>query len=832
MPPGSKYLRLLWAFVHRRRMERELEEEMAAHREMMPAGRRRNFGSTLRLREEAADQWGWTWLDQLRQDAAYGLRALRRSPGFALTAVAVLSLGIGVNLAELQVFHALLHRLQVRDVDSLVRLFRVTGSGPSGSFSLPAIGFYRRHNTVLSALIAETDVPGIFHEGDSESLACSLVSGNFFGELGITPAYGRLLDEQDDRLGAASVAVLDYDYWRGRFGGDPGIVSKTIRLNDKPVEVVGVASPRFSGLARQPVQLWLANSQFLYLTGDRRITADFAIERTAMYGRLKSGISLEAAQAQLLALQAELRNEQPQSVDRKESLKVQPAEIAPNPTPAAVLMLATCILLVLLVLLSACANLGNMLLARGLSRQREVAIRLSVGAGRWRLIRQLMTENLLLAAVASGAALFVGRAAAQILLRIIEAPSNLRIVNDWRVVLACAGLGLGSTLAFGLAPAFQTVKRGPAATRARKVLVSVQVAVSCVLLILSSFFTRAVQQRFRTDVTFDYAGMTLVDPAYYLHRYTPAQARQAALDLAARVRHIPGIDAATIATIPPLRRSMIEHVSGQALYLNEVDPSYFATMHVPLVQGRIFGAVEADVVVVSESAARRLWPRQSPLGKSCVIAKRARTVTGVVKDSGVNLMSSPESVEAYLPIDDSWAVYATVLAHSPGSPGQLSGALRPGGTLYGIVPAVITFQQSIDRQIDTLRKTVAVVASLGGIASLLALLGIFGLLAFTVAQRTREIGVRMALGARRLDVMRCVFGQYAMPFGIGAACGVALAAAAAKVVRAILYGFMPFDLVSFGAGLLVFAAVALAASIAPVRKALRVDPASALRYDG
>ena len=387
--------------------------------------------------------------------------------------------------------------------------------------------------------------------------------------------YGRLLDEQDDKPGAPPVAVLGYSYWQSRFGGDPGIVLKTIRLNDKPVQVVGIAPSQFGGLVRQPTLVWMPISQYPYLTGDGRMLVDYGTQRTFMLGRLKPGISLEAAEAQFRSLTAELRKQQPQYVDRSEWLKVQPAAMPPNPAPAVVLLLGTCILLVLLVLLSACANLGNMLLARGLARQREIEIRLAIGAGRWRLIRQLMTENLLLAVLASIAALVVGRLAAHILLRIIEAPPNLRIVTDWRIVLACAALGLGATLAFGLAPAFQTVKRGPKATRARKILVSLQVAVSCVLLILSSFFTRAIQQSFRTEVTFDYAGMTVVDPAFYLHSYTPAQARQAALELAARLRQLPGIDAASIATIPPLRRSWIEHVSGQQLYLNAVDPSYF-----------------------------------------------------------------------------------------------------------------------------------------------------------------------------------------------------------------------------------------------------------------
>ncbi len=827
-----KLLRRLSALFHRRRLEQDLAEEMAAHREMMPAERQRHFGSTLLLQEQAADQWGWTSIDQFRQDVAYGARSLRRSPGFTLTAIAVLSLGIGVNLAEIHVFNALLHRLEVRDPDSLCRFYRVTTEGAQGRVSMPALEFYRRNNTVLSAVIAETDVSDVFYAQDSEALPhCSVVSGNYFTDLGVTPVYGRMLDEQDARPGSAPVAVLGYGYWQSRFGGDPGIVGKTIRLNDKPFEVAGIASPRFGGLVQQPISVWMPISQYAYLTGDAHMLVDNGAERIFMFGRLNPGTSIPAAEAQFRSLTAQLRSIEPQSIERNEWLKVQPAELPPNPKPGALLLLGTCVLLVLLVLLSACANLGNMLLARGFVRQREIEIRLAVGAGRWRLVRQLMTENLLLAGLASAAALLVGRVAARLLLGIIEAPPNMRVTTDWRIVLACAALGLLATFAFGLAPAFQLVRGGQGASRARKILVSVQVTVSCVLLILSSFFTRAVEQTFAAEVAFDSAHMALADPTFYLHRYMPAEARQAALDIAARVRQLPGIDGASISTIPPLRRSWIEHVSAQEVYLNEVDPSYFAMMRLPLVQGRIFGPVEPDAVVIGESAARRLWPHESPLGKAILIGQQSRIVTGVAKDSGINLMNNPESVEAYLPVEDKYAVYATILVHARSDPRAMSFAIRSAATVRGNIPMVFTFQSLIDQQLDTRRKTVTVVMSLGAIASLLALLGMFGLLAFTVAQRTREIGVRMALGARAWDVLRCVLGQYALPVGLGAGIGVALAAAAAKVARNLLYGFMGFDVVSFGAGLLLFAAVAFVASIAPARRALRVDPASALRYE-
>jgi hypothetical protein len=275
----------------------------------------------------------------------------------------------------------------------------------------------------------------------------------------------------------------------------------------------------------------------------------------------------------------------------------------------------------------------------------------------------------------------------------------------------------------------------------------------------------------------------------------------------------------------------LERIASQQLYMNAVDPSYFPMMRLPLLQGRMFAPGEPDAVVVSISAARKLWPNQSPVGKTCLIAQRTRTVTGVVKDSGVNLMSHPESVEAYTPIDDKDADTVLILVRATANPAFMQGALRPAAALPGIAPLIFTYQSLIDRQVDTMRKMATVVASLGAIASLLALLGIFGLLAFTVAQRTREIGVRIALGARALDVLQCVLSQYTVAFGIGALCGVALAAAATKVVRTIIFGFIPFELASFGTGLVLFAVVALAASLAPARRALQIDPASAVRHE-
>ncbi len=827
----SKLFRRFAAFLHRRKLRDELENEMAAHREMMTADRLPHFGSTLRLQEETADVWGWTWLDQLRQDLAYGIRSLRRSPGFTATAIAVLSLGIGVNLAEIHFFNAAMHRLAVREPDSLCRFFRITKEGTSGNFSLRELEFYQRSNTVLSATVLETPVQSVFLDQDPEDLRCSLVSGNFFGELGVLPAYGRVLDEQDNKAGATPVVILAHALWQGRFAGDVAVVGRTIRLNNKPVQVVGVASPQFGGLVRQPTQIWAPMSSYSYLTGDSHSLADPSRVATSFFGRLKPGIPFQTVEAQFRSFTTTLQAQNLRPPDPSEHLRVVRADGIPNPKPEAILVMSTFAMLVFLVLLAACANLGNMLLARGIVREREIKIRLAVGAGRWRLIRQLLTESLLLAALASIAALAVARLSVGIIVRMIDVPAFVRLDTDWRIIAACAFLGIAATLAFGLAPALQTVRPGPKSTRARKVLVTVEVAVSCVLLILSTLLTRAVQQAFRTDLTFDVRGMAVLDPGFMIRGHKPAQARQAALDLLVRLQQVPGIDSATIVSIPPLQRISIERINGNPLYLNAVDPSYFDMMRLPLLQGRLFGATEMNGVVVSESAARRLWPNESALGKSLKIGGTPRAVAGIVKDSGVNVMVSPESVEVYTPLDDRNAPIATILVHTTSNPSEMFGALRSAAGLPGAPPLVYTIQSRIDAQLDSIKNMIAVVGSLGAVASVLALVGIFGLLAFSVAQRTREIGVRMALGARTRDVLSCVVGQYVLPVGIGAAVGIGLAAGAAKVLRSTIHRFLPFDPLSFGAGLILFACVALLASIAPLRRALRIEPSSALRYE-
>ena len=716
-------------------------------------------------------------------------------------------------------------------MDSLRGFSRHSKTINSPGFPYAAISFYREYNTVFSAVLAESSFGAVSLADDPDDPRPNFVSGNYFRDLGVTPAYGRLLDEQDAKPGAPAVVVLGYAYWQRHFASDPTVVTKVVRLNNKPVQIVGVAPYDFDGLSPRRTTLWLPIALHPYLIQGSHLLEDFAGSTSRMYGRLKPGVSPAAAEAQLRLLAAELQKQHPQQFPTSEWLQAEPLTIPIN--AKTMTAAAPWILLVLLVLFAACANLGNMLLARGLAREREIEIRIAVGAGRSRVIRQLMTENMLLAVLGSVAALVVGKIFAKLCMYFLHAPPDIRISVDWRILLVGGVFTVISALTFGLAPAIQTVRRGPAATRSRQVLVAVQVAASCVLLIVASLLTRGLLRGLTVDVRFDYTHMLVVDPELYSHNFKPSLARQTLGDFASRLQQLPGVTGATVATIAPLSgRRWIGHLPGSPpLYLNAVAPSYFSVMSIPLVRGRTFVPGDQDAVIVSESAVHALWPNEEPLGKICDFDQRKRTVIGVAKDSGANTMVDPNSVEAYTPLADQQAASATLIVHTNGDPAALIPAARSATSTPGLAPSAWLMQTRLDQRTDALWRVVKVIGTLGAVATLLAAIGIFGLVAFAVSQRTREIGVRMALGARSRDILRAVLLQYATPVGIGVVAGVAIARALGLLLGSQFYGFAPLDPVSYSGALLVFAVVGLVAALVPATRALRIDPASALRSE-
>ncbi len=405
-------MRKLWRrfcfLVYQARLDRELADEMEAHREMMPADRRSYFGNAARLREESREVWFWMSLERFLQDLSYGARVLRRSPGFTLGAVAVLALGVGVNLAEFQIFDAMIfHRFTFRDADSLLQFSHVSKQGRRLGFPSAAVQFYRAASSSFAWLISEDTTVDVVVEGDA-GLHSNLVSANYFGSLGIVPAWGRLLDERDAQPGAPAVAVLGYQYWQTLWAADPHVVGRVVHVNNQPVEIVGVAPYNFEGLVGRNRAVWFPVAMRpLLVAGSPPMQQDFSRASEALFGKLKTGISRAVGEAELTSLTRALIQRKPGSFRQDEHIQgelLQVSLVRILRSPA----FSIFVVMVLLVLFSACANLGNMLLARGLARQREISIRLAIGASRARVVRQLMTENFLLAMLGTVAGLAFG----------------------------------------------------------------------------------------------------------------------------------------------------------------------------------------------------------------------------------------------------------------------------------------------------------------------------------------------------------------------------------------------------------------------------------------
>jgi predicted permease len=424
----GKIWRRVYFLWNRRRLDRELAEEMEAHRSMMPADRRLHFGNATKLWEESCEVWSWIWFGQLWQDLRYGVRVLWRAPGFTLGAVAILALGIGVNLAEFQIFDAaIFHRITIQDASSILQFSHDSKQAISRGFPSAAIEFYRAESRSFAWLVSEDTSFAVMVAGET-GLRLNFVSGNYFRSVRVVPAWGRLLDAHDAQPGASPVTVLGYDYWQSHWAADPRVVGRVIHVNNQPFQIVGVLPYNFSGLSPRRTALWFpAAIRPLLVAGSPPVGQDLSRTTNALFGKLKPGISKSAGDAELTSRSHELIRRQPRHFRDYERVQGQPVQRSVfevvRQAPAVTIFLV----MVLLILLSACANLGNMLLARGLARQREIDIRMALGAGRARMVRQLMTENFLLAVLGAGAGLAFGVASARLLLNALNTPGDIHL---------------------------------------------------------------------------------------------------------------------------------------------------------------------------------------------------------------------------------------------------------------------------------------------------------------------------------------------------------------------------------------------------------------------
>lgn len=840
----GKLFRRIYYLLNRRRLERELQNDMEFHREMLSAEARKNFGNTTLMREHAREAWGWGWLDRLAQDLRFGARLLKKTPGLAFTAITVLALGIGVNVTAFNIIDVFYFRpLPVRDPHSLVRFTTKGADILSTEVAYPAAMFYQQHNQVLASVIVQRWLNMTLGQEKTESVHNSLVSANYFYELGASAAYGRLftvpLDATPD---AAPVVVLAHGFWQRHFGSDASVVGKTIALNGHTATIVGIAPYEFSGLdpdEGQRTDMWLLVEQEGYFVPGTQLFSNFDANdsRVHMSGRLKPGVSMKRAEQALLPLAQELAHEHPGVLQKDEHLQAAAggyaASLEANDLPLFGLLSA----LVLLILATACGNLGNLLLGRAITREREIATRLALGATRGRVVRQLLTESVLLAAIGSAIGLLLSWMCSRALVIGLGGPANFSFAPDWRTILFAFGAGTLACLLAGLPPARQLAKQKKHASRARTVFMSLQVVASCVLLVVSALLVKAMHVALNTDPGFDYAQTITVDPALYAHAFEPAAAKEYMDKLEARISQVPGVDSVSLVLNPPMgNRASIQRLTGAVrfdVYINQVRPDYFHTLGIPLLRGRDFTKDDRDVVVVSESYARRIWPGKDPLQQLYEYGKKKLPVIGIAGNAHSVGMRNGQSAEMYMPMTDDGLKESVVLLRTTRRPEEITATVADVARSVDplLSPQVQMVKTSFDEKVGFSAKIATIISGMGGLALLLAIVGLYGVVAYNVAQKTKEIGIRMALGASSSQVIHSVVARFILPLSLALATGLALAGAASLVLRTELYGLSNFDPFSYLSAVVLLGGVGVFAAFLPARRALKVDPMSALKCE-
>jgi predicted permease len=837
---GELFRRISY-LLNRRRIDAELESDMEFHREMAARAGRNNFGNTLRMREQAREAWGWTWLDRLIQDLSFTARTLARSPGFTLTAVLVLAIGIGVNVAAFSLFNMVaLEPLPVRDPASLVRLERRSPQDYTSEMPYTSAVFYGQHAKTLSGMIAVLGLPPMQIDEDIQPTSASFATANYFSELGTPAGYGRLFDPaRDGSPNSSPVVVISYSLWQHRFNGDPGILGQTIRLNKKPATVIGVTPYAFASLGGQGPDIWIPIAQQPYFVTGSTILSDPSASSVRMWGRLAPGVTAKVAAQELSSLTSELRRQHPKDIWDNEYIDIHPGGHLQVMQPEMYQVAGMVALLTLLILSVACANLGGLLLARAVTREREIGIRVAIGATRARIFRQLCTESMVLAMLGATAGLGLSYVALGIALSRLQAPGWLSATPDWRVLLFTYGIATVAALMFGFAPALQIARQRQRKTVIRQILIGAQVAASCVLLIVAGLLVRATQHVLYTDPGFAYQSLLSVDPQLGHYNYTPAAAKAYLDGMQERLRSLPGVQSVALVKLPPMGHTvsrMDTEINGHPLpiYPNWVTPNLFQTMQIPIRLGRTFYPGEKNAVIVSESMARKEWPGQNPVGQLLPNGDSKDTVVGVAGDAHVNAVNDDDAVEQYWPAQTDDMPDMVVMVRSAGDPGSLSPMIKSFSENLdpALFPEIremkVLYHDNVLQLVENIAETVTII---GLIAVLVAAIGIIGLVSFSVSQRLKEIAIRMALGAGRSEVLTAILRQFAWPVGIGVITGTGLALAASTLLRKILFGVSNLDPFGYAGAILVLMGIILMAGLLPARRALRLDLAKTLHYE-
>jgi macrolide transport system ATP-binding/permease protein len=928
------WLLRLGELFRKARRDRELAAELESHLQlhiednlragMTAAEARRQalikLGGLEQTKEIARDRRGLSILEALIQDLHFGARMLRKNPGFTAVAVMTLALGIGVNTAIFTAFDALVLRPRaVNDPDSLAAIFRTTPGEAHGRFSYPDYVYYRDHSKSFSQFalfafgmaITSSDLPATSPEaaprfaravgfrlpqllqGSAQPIGCAFVSGNYFQMLGTVPLLGRIVLPADDQLNSPPVVVMSGNFWQRQFQSDPKIVGSILHLNGIAFTVIGVTPFDYVATAPSVPDLWAPVVAKVLLGG---LTSKDLENRLVIAGmpmaRLKPGISLADAQSELGVLAAQLRGTFPEAESNASISVVSGRNNLSSLDPESWALIGAAMAAVALLLLIACANVASLLLARAAARRKEIAVRLALGAGRWRILRQLLTESTLLGLLAG--ALGLPLASWMLRLLIVEIASALpsfwgsialELSPDIRIFAYTLFISCGAGIAFGLAPAFQASKSdvnsalkeegstfGPRLTRSwlRGILIAAQMAACLVLLVSSALLLRGSQRALKIDPGYEARGVV------YLELYNPANLHysqprllQLNRDLILRLANLPGVQSVAQASRSPIggirwvavapvgvtfsSRGMNGSEPPAAGY-SYVTPNYFETLGIPILTGRAFTVHEAEgqarVVVISEATARRFWPGEDPLGKRLKIGSEQATmsfpgeeapfiasseVIGVARDVRSMDLRKPDESYLYLPLSQSRHWTSTLLVRTPGDPTTLltamGHAVRRVDANLPVIGAPLNTMVSMDPFFVVSRIGGLLASIVGVLGLLLACMGVYGMVSYSVAQRTREIGIRMALGAQGIQVLRQVMQDGFRPILSGMAIGILLSACVSRALAATLFGLSPLDLVSFAGVSLLLVAIALLATWLPARRATVIDPMVALRYE-
>ena len=868
----------------RERRARELREEVCSHlameeRENQESGMSleeahyaalRRFGNVTLTQEWSREMWGRNSIETLLQDLRYALRMLRRNPGFTAVAVLSLALGIGANAVVFSVVDALLLRpLPVERPDQVV--FLETKSGITQSF--PNYRDLRDRNETFAGLVGYRIAPMELESASGAARIWGLLAtGNYFDTLGVHPLMGRMFHQADDlHPGASPYAVLSYNAWRARFGADRSLVGKTIRINRLPYTVLGVAPPDFHG-----TELWywpevwvpmMMEPQIESYTGtgwlDNRGTWN-----TWVLGRLKPGTSKAKALANLNTIAAELAREHP---DNNEGLQFKLAkpglagDWVGGPMKAFTLGVLG---LAALVLLAACANLASLLTARSADRQREVAIRLSIGAKRARVVRQVLTETLVLSLAGGAAGYALAFVLSQALSRWrapMDFPVQMDVNPDWRVLLFAFAVSIVAGALFGSAPAWRASKtdanavlKGSITTWGcrrlafRDVLVVLQVALCFVLVAACLISLRGLQQALKMRLGFEPEEVSVVAFDLGLAGYSDEKGRVFQQRVLDAVKQLPGmrsaaysnsvplsIDQSTTSVFPEEKPALRQSESTSAIYY-QISPGYFETMGTKLIAGRDFtwhdGAKSPRVAIVNVTFAKQILRSESGVGKRFRQGPKGSPVevVGVVEDGKYESLTESQRPVVFWPILQSYDSTTTLEVRSSIPAAQTVREIRQ--VVAGLDPELPLYgTSSLDQMLGfaffPTHAAALALSAFGALAIMLAVTGIHGLVSYAVARRGREIGIRMAVGARPSQVLQLVLSRIAVLLAIGSVIGVMLALAAGQVLAGVVYGASSRDPQVLAAGLATIALLGLISSWAPTRRALGIDPMVALRYE-